>query len=169
MKNGHELLDECFRTAEVSDGGYFAGEIFRHKLGGELPDYGRHVVAFYKPDWDHIVPLGYQHVLEYEGLGLCGGGSVDGRGFRHVPDHHREELRDRGGVLFLLLRHVIERMENEYEAFFVYCGDKRSQEVCHAAGFQRLEGSFLMPCFHRPLAEGRKQELLEIALNHGPF
>lgn len=169
MKIGHDLLDECFRTAEVSDGRYFAGDVFRRKLGGELPGYGRHFVAFYKHDWDHIVPLGYQHVLPYRGIALCGGGSVDGRGFRYIPDHHRQALRERGGVLFLLLRHVIERMGSEYEAFFVYCGDKRSQEVCHAAGFQRMEGSFLMPFFHRPLGEGRKQELLEIALRHSPF
>ena len=169
MKEQEISLNDCFETAEVSNGRFFAGEIFRNKLGGELPDYGRHIVAFYKHGWSHIVPLGYQHVLPYQGLGLCGGGSVDGRGFRAIPSDHCEALRARGGVLYLLLRHVVERLGDEYEAFFVYCGDQRSREVCRAAGFQPHEDSYLMCNFHRPLNQSRKASLTDLVLEHGPF
>lgn len=164
-----DSLNECFTTAEVSDGRFFAGEIFRNKLGGELPDYGRHVVAFYRHGWSHIVPLGYQHVLQYKGLGLCGGGSVDGRGFRDIPPEHCQSLRDRGGVLYLLLRHVVERLGDQYQAFFVYCGDQRSREVCEAAGFLPEDNSYLMCNFHRPLDPACKAELTRLVLDHGPF
>lgn len=169
MQNTFDSLDECFTTAEVSDGRFFAGEIFRNKLGGEVPDYGRHVVAFYRHGWSHIVPLGYQHVLPYKGLGLCGGGSVDGRGFSDIPREHCQALRDRGGVLYLLLRHVVERLGGQYEAFFVYCGDQRSREVCQAAGFQAEDQSCLMCNFHRPLDSAHEARLMKLVLDHGPF
>jgi len=163
------ILDDRFETAEVSEGRYFAGEIFRRKLGGAAPDYGRHIVAFYRHDWTWFTPLGYQHVLPYQGLALCGGGSVDGRAFRDIPPEHCRELRERGGVLFLLLRHVIERLGGDYEAFFVYCGDARSRKVCHAAGFQIEGDSLLMSKFHRPLSNRRKRKLTAKVVTHGPF
>ncbi len=52
-------LDDCFRIIEVSDGRFVAGTIFERKLGSELPDYGRHLVAIYRNSLFHLIPLDY--------------------------------------------------------------------------------------------------------------
>lgn len=162
-------LEDHFSIVEVSDGHYFAEEIFRRKLGGKVPDYGRHVIAFYKHDWTHITPLGYQHVLPHQGLGLCGGGSVDGRAFTQIPLSHSQLLRNSGGVLSHLLRFVFVHMAKEYEAFMTYCGQAEVRQILSKVGFQQTSHQHLMAHFHRPCTASRQQELIKLAHDVGPF
>ena len=162
-------LEQHFSIAEVSDGQFFAEEIFRRKLGGKVPDYGRHVIAFYKHDWTHITPLGYQHVLPHQGVGLCGGGSVDGRAFARIPDVHCQQIRNIGGVLYQLLTYVFTSMADDYSAFFGYCGDKRAEEVDLRAGFVPTHHSRLLVNFHRELCVNDQQRLTEMVIQLGPF
>ncbi len=162
-------LEQHFSIAEVSDGQFFAEDIFRRKLGGKVPDYGRHVIAFYKHDWTHITPLGYQHVLPHQGVGLCGGGSVDGRAFTQIPATHCQLLRNSGGVLSHLLTFVFIHMANDYEAFMTYCGQPRVQQILESVGFKQTLHQNLLAHFHRPCPADRQQHLIEMVHDFGPF
>jgi len=162
-------VKEYFRVAEVSDGRFFAGAIFERKLGGTLPDYGRHLVAFHRTDAFHFVPLGYLNILRHDTAALVGGGSTDGRGFAGVPDAHARAIRDSGGVLFNLLRYAFTEMADDFEAFFGYCGDARAEEVDLAAGFRHTDHNQLLAHFHRPLEADRRRELTDAVHALGPF
>jgi hypothetical protein len=162
-------LDGRFAVCEVSDGRFFAGHIFRRKLGGELPEHGRHLVAFYRHDEARFTPLGYLNILEHDGQALVGGGSVDGRAFADMPSNDAARIRAAGGVLYALLRHAFERLADDYEAFFGYCGDARAEEVDLQAGFRHTRHEHLLAYFHRPLPEARREALIDRIHALGPF
>jgi len=162
-------LHEFFRVVEVSDGEFLAGEIFRRKLGQELPDLGRHLVALYRADAFGFVPLGYLQIGRHETVALVGGGCTDGRGFASVHPDHAAAIRSAGGVLYGLLRHAFTQMADDYEAFFGYCGDKRAEEVDLQAGFEHTQYKYLLAHFHRSLDAGRQEALIDQVYALGPF
>jgi hypothetical protein len=164
-----DALDGRFAVCEVSDGRFFAGHIFQRKLGGELPDHGRHLVAFYRHDETRFTPLGYLNILEHDGQALVGGGSVDGRAFRGMPADDAERIRDAGGVLYALLRHAFERLADDYEAFFGYCGDARAEQVDLQAGFRHTHHEHLLAYFHRATPAPRREALIDRIHALGPF
>lgn len=165
----NENSDPAFRVVEVSDGRFFAGDIFKRKLGGTLPDYGRHLVAFHRHGAFHFTPLGYLNILPHATVALVGGGSVDGRAFAEVPTEARERIRSAGGVLFCLLTHAFTEMAEDFEAFFGYCGDARAEEVDLQAGFRHTRHPRLLANFHRPLDQSRRDQLLDEVFALGPF
>jgi hypothetical protein len=144
------IADDRFRICEVSDGRFFAGPIFERKLGGDLPDHGRHLVAFYRHDPFRFTPLGYLNILGHEGQALVGGGCVDGRAFADVPEAHARAIRAAGGVLYALLRYAFETLADDYEAFFGYCGDARAEEVDLQAGFRHTSTCWPISTGHCP-------------------
>lgn len=162
-------LESFFRVVEVSDGRFFAGPIFERKLGGELPDYGRHLVAFHRVEAFRFTPLGYLNILPHETVALIGGGSTDGRGFAGMPEAQAAAIRASGGVLFHLLRYAFTAMAPDFEAFFGYCGDRRAEEVDLAAGFRHTEYPRLLAHFHRPLDAERRRDLTAAVHALGPF
>lgn len=161
--------DSPFRVVEVSDGRFFAGEIFRRKLGGTLPDYGRHLLAVYRHDPLRFTPLGYLNILGHGSVALVGGGSVDGRAFAGIPDQACRDIRESGGVLYRMLRHAFTEMADDFEAFFGYCGDARAEEVDLQAGFRYTRHPKLLANYHRPLNPERRDQLLEEVFALGPF
>ena len=161
--------DSPFRVVEVSDGRYFAGEIFRRKLGGTLPAYGRHLVAIYRHDPLRFTPLGYLNILGHESVALVGGGSVDGRAFADIPEQASRNIRETGGVLYRLLRYAFTEMADDFEAFFGYCGDARAEEVDLQAGFRHTRLPRLLANYHRPLDAERRERLLDDVFALGPF
>jgi len=158
-----------YRISEVSDGRFFAGHIFRDKLGDELPDEPRHLVAFYRLGTTRFVPLGYLHILAALGQGLIGGACVDGRAFVDVPDTARRSIRMRGGVLQTMLEFATERLGSDYEAFFAYTGNQRAASANLRAGYIKTEHEYLFARFHRPLDIARKRELIRRIHDFGPF
>lgn len=162
-------FDSPLRVVEVSDGRYFAGEIFRRKLGGTLPDYGRHLVAMYRHDPLRFTPLGYLNILRHDSAALVGGGSVDGRAFTDIPEQACRNIRETGGVLYHLLTHAFSDMAGDFEAFFGYCGDARAEEVDLQAGFRHTRHPKLLANFHRPLDASRRDQLLDEIFALGPF
>lgn len=159
---------DYFRVCEVSDGHFFAGEIFQVKLGGVLPDYGRHIVALYKHG-PNLVPLGYLNILEHEGVALVGGGCVYGKAFATVKNEHSEALAASGGVLYCMLKYAFNEMAQDYLAFYGYCGDKRAEEVDLQAGFVHTGYPRLLVNFHRQLCAPEQQRLNEMVIKLGPF
>ncbi|MFO7763791.1 MAG: hypothetical protein R6V61_08690 [Wenzhouxiangellaceae bacterium] len=158
-----------FRIVEVSDGRFLAGEIFARKLGGTLPDYGRHLVALYRNDPFRFTPLGYLNILPHATVALVGGGSVDGRAFADIPAEAGQRIADAGGVLYCLLTHAFNEMADDFEAFFGYCGDARAEEVDLQAGFRYTRHPRLLANFHRPLDERRRDRLTDDVFALGPF
>jgi hypothetical protein len=163
------IADDRFRVCEVSDGRFFAGPIFERKLGGDLPDHGRHLVAFYRHDPFRFTPLGYLNILGHEGQALVGGGCVDGRAFADIPAADASAIRAAGGVLYALLRYAFEALADDYEAFFGYCGDARAEEVDLRAGFRHTRYEHLLAHFHRPLPAARREALIDRVHALGPF
>jgi len=161
--------DSPFRIIEVSDGRFLAGEIFQRKLGGTLPDYGRHLVAVYRHDPLRFAPLGYLNILGHRSVALVGGGSVDGRAFADIPAPECRDIREKGGVLFCLLRYAFTEMADDFEAFFGYCGDARAEEVDLQAGFRHTRHPKLLANYHRPLDAERRDRLLDDVFALGPF
>lgn len=162
-------LQDFYRVVEISDGNYFAGEIFRHKLGHELPDTGRHLIGCYRADAFRFVPLGYLQIGRHDTVGLVGGGCTDGRAFDRVDSAHAVAIREAGGVLFSLLRYAFTRMTDDFEAFFGYCGDARAEEVDLAAGFEYTKYKYLLAHFHRPVDSARREALTDQVYRLGPF
>jgi len=159
---------DCFRVCEVSDGHFFASEIFKVKLDGELPDYGRHVVALYKHGLQ-LVPLGYLNILRHDSVALVGGGCVYGKAFAHVQTEHSEAIRANGGVLYCMLKYVFTMMADDYQAFFGYCGDKRAEEVDLKAGFKPTKYPYLLANFHTHMVNQDKDKLIEKIYALGGF
>jgi len=168
MKNAAPDIPD-FGVVEVSDGRFLAGEIFARKLGGSLPDYGRHLVAFYRHDPFRFTPLGYLNILPHATVALVGGGSVDGRAFANVPAQAGLDIRDAGGVLYCLLTHAFTAMAADFEAFFGYCGDARAEEVDLKAGFDYTRHPRLLANFHRPVDRSRREQLIDEVFALGPF
>lgn len=164
-----EELQDRFRVCEVDDGRYFAGHIFTRKLGGELPEEKRHLVAFYRKSARAFVPLGYLHVLEAFGQGLIGGACVDGNAFGEVAAPDRIAIRERGGILHAMLTHARDAMGDDYEAFFAYTGNPRAAEVNLQVGYERTEDKRLFVLFHRPIPASRRAELIRRCIEFGPF
>ncbi|MGK7296887.1 MAG: hypothetical protein ACNS61_13875 [Candidatus Wenzhouxiangella sp. M2_3B_020] len=164
-----EKLEDRFRVCEVDDGRFFAGHIFARKLGGELPEEKRHLVAFYRKSALAFVPLGYLHVLEAFGQGLIGGACVDGSAFEAVAEPDRTAIRERGGVLHAMLSRARDAMADDYEAFFAYTGNPRAAEVNLQVGYERTENDRLFALFHRPIPEARRNELIRRCIEFGPF
>ncbi len=158
---------EYFSISEVSDGRYFGEEIIKRKLGVCVPNFGRHVIAFYKHNAKHFTPLGYQHIAEYETVALLGGGSVDGLSFKGIPEAHCDRLREMGGVLYLLLTYVFREYGRQYEAFFGFCGDARAEDVDLRAGFQHTGHPMLLAKYRSDISDDRKNELIHSVLRLG--
>lgn len=163
----YDRLD-YFKVCEVSDGRYCAGHIFKEKLGGVLPDYGRHIIALYKHDLC-LITLGYLNILEHDGVALVGGGCVYGKAFTDVSAAHRAAIRETGGVLFCMLRYAFTEMADDYQAFFGYCGDKRAEEVDLQAGFRHSGHPNLLVHFHRDGDPARQEQLTRKVIDLGPF
>lgn len=160
---------EWLQLAEVSDGRFFAGEFFRRAFDHDLPEFGHHLVCFYRKDEQEYVPLGYLNFLEHGTVMLVGGGVTSGAAFRHVRGEHSALIREQGGILFKLLRFGFERFADRAEAYFGYAGDERAREVDLQAGFQPTGHEYLLANFHLPVSAARKQELIEDVLSIGPF
>jgi len=125
--------------------------------------------ATYRHDPLRFTPLGYLNILQHKTVALVGGGSVDGRAFADIPAPACREIRDKGGVLFCLLRYAFTEMADDFEAFFGYCGDARAEEVDLQAGFRHTRHPKLLANYHRPLDAQRRDQLLDDVFALGPF
>lgn len=134
-----------------------------------MPEYGRQLIAMYRKDSHHFVPVGYLNVWRHGMVALVGGGCTDGRAFARIEPEHGQAIRDSGGTLFNLLRYSFTRMATDYEAFFGYCGDARAEEVDLQAGFKHTGVPMLLANFHRPIDAPRKRELIAEVAALGPF
>lgn len=145
---------------EVESGAFFADEMFERAFGDDMPDWGHHLVLFYRKSPSHFIPLTYLNFAPHENVILVGGGVTNGRAFEHVEPEHARELREMGGGLYLMLRYGFEKFADECDAFFGHAGDARALEVDLQAGFEKTRHQYLLVNFHKPLPDAYKKELI---------
>lgn len=163
------IIEDKLVVTEVADGPFLVGDLFQRKFGGQVPDYGHHLLALYRRDWHHVVPVGYLNLLPYETVMLVGGGCTDGRSFAYMTQADQQRVTAAGGVLYYLLRYGFERFASQCEAFFGHVGDPRAEEVDLRAGFVHTGHDNLLVNFHKPLERTRRAYLTEQIRSLGPF
>lgn len=162
------MLNDTLIT-EVSSGAFFANPFFLKAFGENLPDWGHHLVFFYRVHAMHFLPLSYVNFLAHEEVMLVGGGVTNGEAFKLVEASHAAQMRAEGGLLFQLLRHGFTTFADRCDAFFGYTGDPRAYEVDLKAGFQPTQHPHLIVHFHKPLDAQRREELIQKIHGIGPF
>lgn len=156
-------------VTEVEDGPFLAGELFWHKYGHPVPDFGRHVVAFYRSESRDLSVLSYLHFWRQGHIGLIGGGCTDGRVMRDMPATQAAAINAAGGVLRHTLLYAFSRFNEGIDAFFGHAGDARAREVDLAAGFRETSDPHLLIRPVRDLDPEQERELFEQALAVGNF
>lgn len=153
---------------EVRDAEFYVGPLFRRKFGHPPPDYPRHFIAFYRHGAHHFAPLGYMHVLPAGRIALIGGACTDGQVFKLMTEQQARGIKDAGGVMYNLLRHVFTHL-TEYEGFFGNVGNPRAEAVDLQAGFRHTGVPRLIAYFPRPITPWRKKRLIRRVAAMGTF
>lgn len=156
-------------VSEVDDGPLIAGELFQHKYGHPVPDFGRHVVALYHPDAREPSVLSYLHFWRQGRIGLIGGGCTDGRVMRAMPPQQAAAINAAGGVLRQTLLYAFARFSAGIDAFFGRAGDTRAREVDFQAGFRATDDPHLLIMPVRDLTPEEQRMLFKQALAIGDF
>ena len=162
-------LDAFWQTIEVSNGRYFINELFQRKFHSDAPAFGHHWVSFYKADDGNCWPVSYIHASVYGPMILIGGAMTDGQAMARMKDKHRQSIIDAGGCYYTSLRHVFVTMADQCEAYMALISNPRSMEVSCAAGFEKTRDEKLVAYFHKPATPARREELIQAALDFGPF
>tara|TARA_R110000823_G_scaffold130015_10_gene257879 strand:+ start:36073 stop:36600 length:528 start_codon:yes stop_codon:yes gene_type:complete len=164
-----DTVRHCMTVTEVEDGGFFAGRLFHTKYGHPVPDFGRHVVVFYRDERAALHVLSYLHFWRQDRLGLIGGACTDGNVMRAMPDEHARAINSSGGALHHTLLYAFSRFSAGIDAFFGHAGDARAREVDLASGFQETSDEYLLIKPVRPLAAQEQTSLITQALALGSF
>ncbi|MDX1555098.1 MAG: hypothetical protein R3212_03635 [Xanthomonadales bacterium] len=155
--------------SEVESGEFFAGEFFSRAFGDTVPDWGHHLVCFYRGSQEHFVPLTYVNFAQHENVILVGGAVTNGRAFEHVDPEHARQLREIGGPYLQLLRFGFAKFADACDGYFGYTGDERALEVDLQAGFEPTPHQYLIVHFQKPHPEPFKAELIEKIHKLGAF
>jgi hypothetical protein len=155
--------------AEVDRGDRFVNGLFARKLGGTPPEFGHHLIAFYRRPDGAFLPAAYLHLWTRETLGFVGGGCTDGDVIRSMSEEERGEVRAAGGLLLQMLGFCFTRFEEGLEAFFGHCGNARAKEVDLRAGFRETRLPYLLVRPNGALSEERTERLLRQAEAVGTF
>lgn len=156
-------------ATEVSSGSFFADDFFNSAFGENVPDWGHHLVLFYRVRPDFFVPLSYVNFLEHKTVILVGGAVTNRKAFEHVDPAFAAQLRAEGGAYFQLLKFGFSLFANRCDAFFGHAGDQRAYEVDIKAGFIPTEHEHLIVNFHKPLSAFKKRSLIRKIHAIGPF
>jgi hypothetical protein len=162
-------LKEFLCIDEVESGEFFAGELFRRKFGDSPPNFGTHMVLFYRDANLALHAASYLHLWTTGTVGLIGGGCTDGRTIRLMSETERLAIDEAGGLLLQTLRYAFDRHEDRLEAFFGHCGNDRALAVDLRAGFLRTADPNLLVRWNRDLSESTRARLFQQALALGPF
>lgn len=164
-----EPLQGWITVTEVEDGEFFAGELFRQKYGHSAPDFGRHIVGFYKDPAGGYNALSYLHFWQQGRIGLIGGGCTDGRVMRSMPQLKSQQINLAGGMLRQTLLFAFTRFDKDIDAFFGHAGDTRAREVDLAAGFCETSDEHLLVKATNALTTEQEKALFEQAMALGRF
>jgi hypothetical protein len=163
-----KAITDIVRVEEVSDAEFYAGDLFRRRLGGNPPNFPMHFVAFYRQGRTRYLPVGYIHYTAFEDTYLCGGMVIDDRLYRRIPAPHRKLIKNAGGIAEIMLRETFARL-TAAPAIWGYVGDKQAEEVDVRVGFRHTHHPHVMVVWNRELPEAEKAARLERVIALGPF
>jgi hypothetical protein len=163
------LLASFWQTTEVSASRFFINALFQRKFQFDAPAFGHHWVSFYKADDGACWPVNYIHARIYGPMILIGGVMTDGEAIKRMKAEHRQSIIEAGGCYYTALRHVFVTMADQCEAYMGLITNPRSMEVSCAAGFEKTGHEKLVAYFHKPITPHRREELIQAALEIGPF
>jgi hypothetical protein len=165
-----ERLAPFILITEVDNGPAFAEPIFQRKYRASAPDFPHHIVAFYKRDDHHLVPMSYVHFRPWrDRLMLVGGACTDGRGFALMSDEHRAMVNEAGGLMAQVQLYGFRKFGDTCDAFGGYCGDPRAWEVDMSIGYTPTPHPHLIVKWHKPLSEERRAAIVRELHTIGPF
>jgi hypothetical protein len=162
-------LNEFLVITVLDDAEPFFGGLFRRKFGHPAPAYPCHLGVFYRAPEGGFLPLSYLHFLPFGDIMLVGGLCTDGQVFARMSAEQRGQIDAAGGVMVHALRHAFERLADQCDAFFGYCGDARALQVDMQAGFEATEHDKLIARWHKPLDPVRRRSLVAKAHAIGAF
>lgn len=163
-----EDISHFISINDVSKPDSLVYDLFFKKFGSELPEYGNHIVAFYKKE-NLKIPISYLHLWTKNRIGYIGGGCTDGDLFRQLSCSERNAISAAGGLLRQTLRYCFMQHCFELDAFFGHCGNARAKEVDLAAGFLETSIENLLVRWNTPLSEAKQQALIKEAVSIGEF
>jgi hypothetical protein len=160
---------EALLATEVSRGSFFADDFFYSAFGETVPEWGHHLVLFYRVKPGFFLPLCYVNFLEHSNVMLVGGAVTNRTGFVDVDPAHAAQLRAEGGAYYQLLKYGFGLFADRCDAFFGHAGDQRAYEVDLKAGFIPTEHEHLIVNFHKPMNIFKKKLLIKKIHAIGPF
>jgi hypothetical protein len=164
-----ERLAPFILVTEVADGRFFIGDLFQRKFGHLPPDFGHHIVAFYRDNERIYLPASYLYLWTQGTIGLFGGGCTDGRVLRAMAPEQASLLNQAGGLLRQTHEYCFAKFGSELEAFFGHCGNPRTKEVIFQAGLRETRTPYLFVRYNKSLKPKRQEELLRQAEAIGAF
>ena len=156
-------------VVEVPDGAVFCSELFRKTFGQTVPNWGRHIVAFYTDSSGSARVLSYLHFWQRDRAGYIGGGCTDGEVVRSMSREQQTLFTQAGGALFHTLRFAFTHFDTEIDAFFGLAENPRAREVDLAAGFEDSGIGNLLIRETKPLDSVLRAKLIDQALEIGNF
>ncbi len=163
------FIDDFIIVTEVDRGPAFAGPIFQRKYGEELPDFGHHVIAFYKRDDGAFIPASYVHFTDCGNIVLAGGACTDGNVLRAMSSEQQQLVAEYGALMLATLRYGFERWGPRCDAVFTCCGDARALETTPKVGFIETGVPHLLVRWSAVQSAARRAELTAKARSFMPF
>jgi len=162
-------LSKVITPVVVDDSYYFVNDLFQKKFGSPPPEYGNHLIGFYKNEKGCYLPVTYISLTPYKGTMLVGGAMTDGEVIKQMTGEQKEIISKTGGVYLNLLKYAFERFANDCDAFFGYVNDPRALEVDLAAGFKETEYQYVVANFHKSISSWKKKKLFKVINKLGSF
>lgn len=163
------FIDDFIIVTEVDRGPAFAGPIFQRKYGQELPDFGHHVIAFYKREDGAFIPASYVHFTDCGNIFLAGGACTDGNVLRAMSSEQQQLIEDYGALMLATLRYGFERWGARCDAVFTCCGDARALETTPKVGFIETGVPHLLVRWSAVQSGAHRAELIAKARSFMPF
>ena len=156
-------------VTEVAQGGSFAESLFTSKFGGPPPDFGRHIVVFYREPRGAYRPVSYLHYWNQERIGLIGGACTDGDVIRAMTSGEVESISVEGGLFRQTLAYALNHFDYGLDAFFSHSGNLRARSVMFDIGFQQTSDEHLLVKCVRNLQPVEHQKAIDQAMALGSF
>ncbi len=175
-------FQNSFHVARVANANFFAAELFSESFGADFPipregcglsiptppEHWSQYVAFYRWDSSRIEVVGFCNWIRYHTVYLEGGLCVKRDFYLRLPREHWTSCRQSGGVAQLMMEAAAVELD-DCDAWFGFCGDKKSAIVTARVGFVQTDHKHLIVKWFKKLKmEEQAQRIADIA-SIGPF
>src|SRR5437868_13055171 len=167
-------FSESFHVLQLRNAAFFAAQLFwdsfrvpfpepRDGCGLPIatpPEMWWQYVAFYRWSAREFEPVGFCNWIRHGDVYLEGGLCVQRTIYHRMPREHWAECRERGGIAQLLMEAAAREL-NDCDAWFGYCGDKKSLIVSGRVGYVPTNRKYVMVKWVADVPPARQQELIE--------